>query len=406
MNKKNIIGILFSGFVLIFGLMFFQNCSRIKNSAGEERAGKGSFTDLGFIPSPLSAGNPSGAAEFHASIFQNGFLYIATTDGIWKIDIFKKVWSRSGLPGNIITALYKHPTISGKFFAGIKSDQSTTLKTLYISSDAGQNWMAVNPLFDTFNNRYEEYYSFAVRPNNPNHIFANLSGATIAVSTDGGINWTRMNNEPESFFGYQSNIVFLPSESNKIYQGSENPIDDAWLASYDLNLSNPVLMTNFTKIIEGMSGPFSNKRPTDLSTYSYTGDSIYIGQEGGLSKVTNGQIKFIMNASGKDENKFPYSYIYGVWVDPKNTNHIVFGGATNGAIDKMQLYETYDEGSSIVRLQETFGISLPEIVDIVDTNNGIAITINDSGSSRVKVISAKLMPEVLVLFQLLMLQHR
>jgi hypothetical protein len=127
--------------------------------------------------------------------------------------------------GMTITAIYKHPEVENTFFAGVRSDYSASFKTLYISKDGGKNWKAAaNPIYSNHSGRYEEYMCFAARPGHPDHIYANLDGGTtIAVSTDGGNNWARMNNMEYSYFGYSSNIVFLHGNPDVIFQGSEHP---------------------------------------------------------------------------------------------------------------------------------------------------------------------------------------
>jgi hypothetical protein len=340
---------------------------------------KGTFIDYGFIPAPVDASQ--NIAGFQTVIYNDNYVFVATSDGIWKNNLSTKTWSRAGLEGKKITAIYKHPTIANKFFVGVKSDYSQTLKTLYISNDGGITWQEGNNLiYDSLDNHYENYVCFAVRPNNPNHIYANLEGGTmLAISTDGGMNWQRMNNETESYFGYQSNIVFLPNNANAIYQGSENPLDSAWLGKYDINTTNPVLLSNFSKIID--MDVWDNRRPNELQTYPYTGNSIYIGLEGALAKVTEGNNKFIYKS---ENNNFPYSYIHAIWVDPNDSKHLLFGGDQNGGGD-MNLYETYDEGTTIKRFTDKMGFDTPNVREIISTNSYPAIVICDTEANKVKL---------------------
>jgi hypothetical protein len=340
---------------------------------------KGAFIDYGFIPAPVDASQ--NIAGFQTAIYNENYIFVATSDGIWKNNLSTKTWSRAGLEGKKITAIYKHPTIANKFFVGVKSDYSETLKTLYISNDGGITWQEGNNLiYDSLDNHYENYVCFAVRPNNPNHIYANLEGGTmLAISTDGGMNWHRMNNETESYFGYQSNIVFLPNNANVIYQGSENPLDSAWLGKYDIDTANPVLLSNFSEIID--MDVWGNRRPNELQTYPYTGNSIYIGLEGALAKVTEGNNKFIYKS---ENNNFPYSYIHAIWVDPNDSKHLLFGGDQNGGGD-MNLYETYDEGTTINRFTDKMGFDTPNVREIISTNSYPAIVISDTEANKVKL---------------------
>lgn len=363
--------------LIIFALITFTACK--KNNTTPPKPSVGTFIDYGFIP--FTDDKRRIAAGFQTAIFNNNYVFVGTTDGVWKNDLNTKIWSRAGLEGKTITAIYKHPTIANKFFVGVASDNTATSKTLFISNNGGLTWDAGNNLvFDNVEKRYEDYVCFAVHPSNPNLIFANLAGgATIAISVDGGLNWVRNNNRIESYFGYPCAIVFLPSDANTIYQGAETPLDFAWLGKYDIDATNPVLLNNYTKIID--HDIWGNRRPNELQTNSYTDNSIYVGQEGALSKVTGNTTKFIYKSAN---NNLPYSYIYAIWVDPLDTKHLLFGGAEQ-VIENISLYETYDEGVTIKRFTDKMGFDFPVITEIVATNTYPAIIINDNSQKKVKM---------------------
>lgn len=376
-------------FMIIAPVAFILSCNLTNDNSKKPMPGQGTFIDHGFIPADVDAG--PGVAEFQSAIYSDDHVYVATSNGVWKNNLTTKEWSRSGLDGNKITAIYKHPTLENKFFTGVHTDSSTSYKTLYISEDSGSTWQTGSTLpFENHDERFENFYCFAVRPNNPEHIYANIEGPMIAVSTDGGLNWSRMNNENDTYFGYHSNIVFTPNNPDQIFQGSENPLDFAWLGRYDINLSNPVMLSNFTKVIG--EDIFENRRPVKLFTSVNTGSSIYIGQEGALSKITGSKQTYIYKSddSGSDlESNNPYSYIYAVWVNPEDRNHILFGGALNHNEQPMQLFETYDEGATIHRFTDKLGLDNPEIMEIISTNTYPAILINDQNANKVKLILYK-----------------
>ncbi len=371
---------------MIVALVFFMiSCSKNDDSLHNTPIpGMGSFTDHGFIPASVAAGFI--ASEYQSLIYNNGHVYAATTDGIWKNNLSDKQWSRSGLDGNVITAIYKHPEVENKFFAGVRSDNSASFKTLYISNDGGNSWnAAANPVYSNHSSRYEEYMCFAARPGHPDHIYANLDGGTtIAVSTDGGNNWARMNNMEYSYFGSSSNIVFMPDNPNHIFQGSEKPLDHAWLGRYEVDHADPVQLKNFTTLIDCTI--WSNRRPNQLKAFAHSPGNLYIGQEGALSKVTGSTNHFIFS---REDGEFPYSYIYGVWVNPANTKHILFGGGLSHIEQPMQLFETLDEGKTIHRFSEKFGLENPVVVDILQTEKFPAILLHDRGADKVKLVLYK-----------------
>jgi len=345
-------------------------------------AQEGSFTDHGFIPDAVHV-----SAEFQSMIYNDGYVLVATSDGIWKNQLETKEWSRSGLEGRDISAIYRHPEIAGRFFAGAYSDGTDTSRTLYISEDGGATWVAAEAgLYDDENDVYENYVSFAARPGNPQHIYANTDGgATIAVSKDGGGHWARMNYLSSGYFGYQSCIAFIPGDQTHIFQGSENPLDDAWLGSYDIDDADPVLLDNYIRLV-GIE-TWSNRRPTQLQAHNYTGKNLYIGNEGALSKVTGSTHKFIYKSDGEADK--PYSYIYGIWVDPADTNHLLFGGSLNSATQPMQLYETHDEGITFHRFADMFDLANPQVCEIIDTDPYPAILLDDVSADKVKLIVYK-----------------
>lgn len=363
----------------VVAVLILEGCHKENGSVQEP--GNGSFIDCGAIPAQVSAHR----AEFQTAVYNDNCVFVATSDGIWKNNLSSKEWSRSGLEGKCITAIYKHPSIADKFFAGVMSDYSPSMKTIYISTDGGTTWNESNsPVFDDYEDHYENYLCFAVRPGHPEHIYANLEGGTmIAVSTDGGLTWARRNYDKESYAGDQSNITFIPGNDKILYQGSESPLDDAWLGKYDINISDPVFLENFSRIV-GID-TWSNRRPDELQTNSYTGNNIYVGQEGALSKVSGTESRFIFKSDGSN---FPYTYVYAIWVDPDNTNHLLFGGAIKQG-GEMNMYETYDEGRTITRFTDTFGFLKPDVREIISTDTYPAIIISDDEGTTVKLFLYK-----------------
>ncbi|GAB3279409.1 hypothetical protein GCM10027347_54110 [Larkinella harenae] len=322
------------------------------------------------------------------AVYHNNFVFVATSNGLWKINLQTKQWSISGFAGQKVSCIYKHPTQDNKLFAGIVPNEQTNEKSLFISNDGGVSWTAANsPIFDKLNNQYETYVSLAVRPAHPDHIYANVEGGSmIAVSTDGGNHWKRMNNETDSHWGYRSTIVFLPDNPNQLFQGSENPLDDAWLGRYDIDGQDPVRLTNFTKVVN--RNVFGNRRPVELQTNAYTGNSIYVGQEGALAKVTGTTTQFIVKVE-EDDPKFPYTYFYGIWIDPADPHHLLFGGAVNGPQTSLSLFETFDEGKQITPVAADSTLASAQITKILATPSYPAIVLYDPIREKIRLFLYK-----------------
>lgn len=334
------------------------------------------FTDHGFIPdTDITIISP-----FQTAVYHNGNILIATTKGVWKNNITTQVWENVGLQDKIITFIYKHPTIPGKIFAGALIDANNTTP-LFISNDGGSTWTAAG-------NGAEVLSNIVARPNNPNQLYAGTYyGYNFMISTDGGNNWVYFNNGSGGAIGYPVTLAFLPSNSTQLFYGSENPLDNAELDRYDINTSYPTQLDNLTTIVDNTI--WSNRRPDKLQTYSYTGNYVYVGQEGALSKVNTdntNDVAFIYKSNGEPEK--PYTYIYAHWVDATDMNHLVFGGNINGDnTGLMQLYETYDEGTTFHRYTNLFGLTAPMIRDIVEIDAGkLAIIIKDQYANTVKLL--------------------
>lgn len=356
-------------------------CQQTEPTPATPQPGRGTFIDCGLIPARLRANFL--VAEFQSMIYDEGALFIATSDGVWKYDLASHAWARSGLDGLSISALYKHPTVAGQFLAGIKAPSNSATKTVYYSRNAGRSWAPADTLPTApLDGRYEHFASFGARPGHPGHLFATLEGPMVAVSTDGGVNWRRMNNEPESLFGYQTLLAFRPTEPNAVYIGSENPMDDAWLASYTIG-SNPRRLSNFTRLTT--IDQYSNHRPLELRTFPNTGNTLYVGHEGNVSTLSypDNAVHFLFRGEAQGQGHYPY--MYGLWVDPANEQHLLFGGQQNGGTD-MELYETYDAGATVHRFTDKMGLQIPVVMDIVQTDTYPALLLADDANQRVRLV--------------------
>jgi hypothetical protein len=346
---------------------FFLNNSFAQNAT---------FTDHDFIPTT----NVSIISEFQTAVYHNGYVFVATTKGVWKNNISTQVWELSGLQDKKISCIYKHQGVANKLFAGALIDNNNS-DPLFISSDGGNTWVAAsNPVSETYSN-------IVARPNNPDHLYAAPNNYNFMVSTDGGNNWVYANGGSGGMLGYSVNLAFIPSNANLLFYGSENPLDDARLDRYNIDETNPTQLIHHTVIVS--NNIWGNRRPDKLHTYTYTGNYIYVGQEGALSKVNTNNINDVtyIYKSEREANK-PYSYMYGHWTDPNNINHLIFGGNINGNnTGLMQLYETNDEGVTFYRYTQTFGVDAPMIRDIVEiTPTKLAVIINDQYNNRVKLV--------------------
>jgi hypothetical protein len=339
----------------------------------DDSGSAGKFIDYGYI----STVSLPGTAQM---IYHKGEIFVGSDDGIWKIKLTEKVWRRAGLAGKKVISLYSHPAIEGKFFAGTESTGPAD-KSFHVSINAGLDWQAaVSPVFDTGNDRYEPYTDIRARPGHPDHLFANLRGTTIAVSKDGGLTWNRQNYATDSYFGIDCVINFLENNPNEIFQGAEAPLDHAWLGKYSINAADPVNLGQIQKLI-GDSYEWENKRPNSLETFPVNPGVFYTGMEGALAKVEGTQWTYLFKGE-QAPDYFPYTYVKGIWVNPSDKRHIIFGGGVNGTNTTLSLYQTFDEGQNIEQVSDKLGMTDPEIIDIVATDHYPAILIRDNGDNK------------------------
>ena len=357
--------------ILVAAVFIFSNCKKSASSPPDSEFSE--LVDYGEIPY-VTEPTPN------QMIYYNRQIFVGTDDGIWKTDLTNKTWSRGGLEGKHITGIYSHPDIAGRFYAATRSTSATD-KSLYLSNNSGANWEPVTaPIFDNANQRYETYYDIKVRPGFPNQLYANVEGTTIAVSTDGGQTWNRQNYDRSSGFSYNGFINFLQNNPNDILQGAEAPLDFSWLAKYHIDENDPVKLGPFQRII-GNNLEWSNKRPNCIKTFPSNPNVLYVGMEGSLAKVEGTQWRYLFEGE-KEPDHFPYTYVKGIWLDPGNNRHLIFGGDVNGLNTTLSLYETHDEGTTIDQLKDPFGMEDPEIITIVSCDPYPALLVRTNGANR------------------------
>ncbi|HEY0676838.1 MAG TPA: hypothetical protein VGD17_01085 [Chitinophagaceae bacterium] len=355
---------------LLTVVIVFAGCKKNNRTPIQDK-----FIDYGYVSAVSSVAVVSTALM----VYHQGEIFVASNDGVWKIGLTEKIWRRAGLAGKKVNVLYSHPEIAGKFFAAIESGGPTE-KSLYISADAGVTWQAAaSPVFDSRNNIYESFSDIRARPGHPNQIFANLSGITISVSKDGGETWNRQNYNTDSYFGINCVINFREGSAGEIYQGAEAPLDHAWLGKYSIDATDPVKLGTLDQFI-GKNYEWENRRPNCLETFRSNPGVLYAGLEGALIKIEGTQWKYIFKSTGTDI--LPYAYITGVWLNPSNKKHIIFGGGVNGTNTSLSLFETYDEGVTITHINDKLGMTDPAVIDIIATENYPAILVRDNGNER------------------------
>lgn len=369
--------------ILLFSTTLLFSCKKDDDNSGTP--GNGTFDDFGYLPAPASD-----LVSFQNMAVSQNHLYVASADGIWKTKTTEKNWQAAGLQGKKVISVFAHPSRPGTLFAGILPPVGSSEKTLYRSTDGGANWQVVDATpFEPTDNYHEKFYCFAVRPGQPDQIFANIEGAGIAVSKDGGLTWTRKNQETEASFNYDCAIAFLSTDPNHLFQGAESPLDFAWLGKYRLDAADPVNMSDLQKVV-GDNLEWENRRPNCLRHFDSNPGVFYVGQEGALSKVSGSQWKYIFEKKmSNDPTDLPYTYVKGIWLNPNNPKHLIFGGGINGINTTLSLFETLDEGKNIVQIKDRQGMTDPEIIAMEDVGGYPAILCQDKSNDKLRLMIYK-----------------
>lgn len=316
---------------------------------------------------------------------------VGTNDGVWHRRISGSGdWRQLGLDGVSIRVLRQHPTRAATLFAAGVPIDDTQASPFYRSDDSGETWAPSTtwPRNVAGENATEPFFDLVIAPDDTNRLYANLSGPSVAISTDGGDTWALANGETDVFINDPCVLQILPAHPDKLYQGCEAPLDNAWLATYDIDPANPLDLNNFVFVAGGPDYALDNRRPNSVASGPARPDTLYAGLEGELIALEGTHFEPVFKASlDSTDSDLPYVYIKGIWLDPDDGDHLVFGGGVNGLNTALSLFETTDHGENIEQVAPPEnlegGLNNPAIEQIeLVTGNDLAILISegDAGS--------------------------
>jgi len=342
----------------------------------EEEDKRDRWIELGQVP----AARNTGASNHSPMAVSNGKVFIGTNDGVWTRPLSAGTWSRSGLNGMKVQEILAHPTRNGVLFAAGEYSSGTQVP-MARSTDGGMTWTnAATSVFNSFENMYYVFYDLEARPGHPDTLYANMSGNVINVSIDGGANWHLQQGYAEPGFNYPC-VIHVPATDNAhVYQGCEAPLDFAWIARQTISANDAANLSGFEYLVyQDTSGDLliENRRPNALTSAKSSPLALYAGIEGGLLKIeADGDFKWLMRQT---QAHTEYAYVSAIWVDPADAKHIIFGGFDKGpAPADFTLYETFDEGKAITRIQSPRRFTFPWIEQIVDTGEDLLVAISDN----------------------------
>lgn len=331
------------------------------------------WQDLGALPALAAT-----ALNHTPMVESGGNILVGTSDGIWtRPATGPGEWTQAGLPGIGVFATRRHPTIDATLFAAGQPVEDPDAAPFYRSDDGGATWVpsATFPR-NPFDGAAEPFFDLAVAPDDPDRLYANLSGPSVAISTDGGQNWVLANGETEVFFGDPCVIHVLESAPGTLFQGCEAPLDNAWVATQDIDPANPFTLANFTFVAGGPDYALENRRPNAMASGPARPGTLYVGLEGALIALDPDGFDFVFRA-GQEGDDTPYVYIGAMWLDAEDPDHLVFGGGINGENTALWLFETRDHGKTLRQFRPPARLTDPSVEQIIVAGDGLAMLVSE-----------------------------
>ncbi len=118
-------------------------------------------------------------------------------------------WTLVGLNNQFIASVAVDPNNPNILYAGTDTG-------IFKSTDGGDNWSAVN---NGLPSTSFIVYGLAINPQNSNTLYAALYGAGVFKSTDGGANWTDISDGTTAFSKYYLDMVLDPNNPDTVYVG-------------------------------------------------------------------------------------------------------------------------------------------------------------------------------------------
>jgi hypothetical protein len=316
-------------------LLPFAACSDLDDVNGPS-SGSG-WRDLGAIP---------GISHALSLVVVGDTVYVGTSHGVFarRLDGAGS-WGLVGLPGLDVQVLRVVRMPDPILLAGGRPMQPG-VSSFYRSGDGATTWTSVaSGLTHYQSGEPIPVADLAVRPAAPGgqpELYANMSGLSLARSTDLGATWSYVYGSPDWYATYDCVVHVIPEQPSRLYQGCEAPLDDAWIRRFDLGTSAEFALGEGQRIVEDIS----NRRINAFWSFTADPGALYAGVEGGLLRVApGGQWRWIYEVP-PNGNRL-YTYVRFVWVDPRDARHLVFGGGVRAEESGREgLHETFDGGAT------------------------------------------------------------
>ncbi|HEX6536217.1 MAG TPA: hypothetical protein VF041_16620 [Gemmatimonadaceae bacterium] len=313
------------------------------------------WRDLGVVP---------GVSSGEAIAVSGNDVLVGTVDGVWRHPLLGSGdWRRSGLPGVHVLVLRTAPGASSTVYAGADPSGSADALPFYRSDDGGTTWTGSGDgLYWDLGQSYPPMFDIAVQPDPASPVtplYANMNGVSIARSLDGGRTWSFVVGTVDAF-GDPCHVHIAQRDPTTLYQGCEAPLDRAWVGRFDIARHDSAALGERTFVVgSDLHRGIGNRRPNSFFSLPSDSGTVYVGLEGGLIAVHGvDDFEWIWRGDASRPAPGAYTYVRAIWIDPADSNHLIFGGGTT-SFDSVRagLHETFDRGRSVSVPEAPTGLS-------------------------------------------------
>lgn len=254
----------------------------------------------------------------------------AVAGGVWKTTDAGANWfPLDGFMSAIgVCCLVMHPTNPNVLYAGtgegffesVEGTQNTAAirgAGIFKTTDAGATWTQI-PSTDTPDWYFVNRLAFS--PTNPSVMLA-ATGSGIWRSTDGGDSWTKV------WSGHAYDVDFHPTDPNRVLAGVHVGAGALYSTNGGLSFSNSTGMSNVHRAEVVWAPNTASTAYAIVATHAQNA-RIY-------RSTDSGQTWQLRNAPAITTYE---AYNIAIWVDPTNSNFIIFGA--------VQLFRSTDGGNT------------------------------------------------------------
>lgn len=266
-------------------------------------------------------------------------LLAASRDGLWRTDDGGNNWTK-------VSTVHFYDL---EFNVGDDNIiYASSGNHIYRSVNLGQNWSMFEVGICGGGRQ-----SIAVAPSNPNVIYSLCESGSFHKSTDGGATFTEQTFPSITFYGYYDNVLAVsPVDENKIYVGG-----------LELGMSSDGGQT--WEVIDDWWGwpdvKYCHADKHDIAFAPNNGNAIFICNDGGIFKSTDGGNSYVNLSSGISISQF-----YRMGGSATNENIFYCGQQDNGVIKS-----NFGDWGMVV-----FADGMECAVDYLDDNNVLVATQN------------------------------